>query len=164
MSHSGFVYILSNESMPGILKVGATTKHPEDRAKELFSTGVAVPFHVEFAIHCCDAFGVERFAHDSLSTQRVSSSREFFRVDLSYAIEVVLQHADIANGEIVCVNWYQAIHADDVNRLAFISGGEPYDVVQILNFVEPDHLRLAYEKLERHRSLRRSQLETARIG
>jgi T5orf172 domain len=44
----GFVYVLSNEAMPGIVKVGMTTKLAEDRAKQLRGTGVPLPFHVEF--------------------------------------------------------------------------------------------------------------------
>lgn len=30
MAKKGFVYIMSNDSMPGLLKVGMSTKVPED--------------------------------------------------------------------------------------------------------------------------------------
>ena len=37
MAKKGFVYVMSNKSMPGIVKVGMSTKMPEERAKELSS-------------------------------------------------------------------------------------------------------------------------------
>ena len=43
----GWVYVLVNSSMPGIAKVGRTTRAPRDRAAELSGvTGVATPFIV----------------------------------------------------------------------------------------------------------------------
>lgn len=44
----GYVYIISNQAMPGIFKIGFTLKDPELRAKELDSTGVPYPFIVEY--------------------------------------------------------------------------------------------------------------------
>jgi len=44
----GFIYVLSNEAMPGIVKVGITEKLAEDRAKKLHGTGVPLAFDVEF--------------------------------------------------------------------------------------------------------------------
>ena len=45
-----YVYVLSNESMPGHVKIGFTRSNPIDRAKQLSSsTGVASPFNVEFS-------------------------------------------------------------------------------------------------------------------
>ena len=45
----GFVYVLSNASMPGLIKVGMTTKVPDGRAKELSSdTSTPTPFIVEY--------------------------------------------------------------------------------------------------------------------
>ncbi|WP_295427803.1 GIY-YIG nuclease family protein [uncultured Thiodictyon sp.] len=31
----GFVYVMSNKAMPGLVKIGYSTKHPELRAEEL---------------------------------------------------------------------------------------------------------------------------------
>ena len=45
----GFVYILVNPAFPGYIKVGKTTKTPEERAKELSAaTGVPTPFIVAY--------------------------------------------------------------------------------------------------------------------
>ena len=41
----GYVYVLINSSMPNLVKIGKTTKDPNERVKELSSaTGVATPF------------------------------------------------------------------------------------------------------------------------
>ena len=45
---AGYVYILSNSGMPGLLKIGRTTRSVGDRVAELNSaTGVPAPFAVE---------------------------------------------------------------------------------------------------------------------
>jgi len=80
---AGWVYILSNENMPGIFKVGMTTTSPEIRAKEISSaTGVPYPFKVEAAFHCEDPAYSEKELHDALSDFRINDSREFFEVSL----------------------------------------------------------------------------------
>ena len=30
----GFVYVMANESMPGLLKIGKTSRHPNERLKD----------------------------------------------------------------------------------------------------------------------------------
>lgn len=80
---AGWVYVLSNEYMPGIYKVGMTTTSPETRAKELSSaTGVPFPFKVESAYHCEDPARSERDIHAALQDARINDSREFFQEDL----------------------------------------------------------------------------------
>jgi len=34
----GFVYVLTNESMPDLVKIGYTSRLTEDRAQELYTT------------------------------------------------------------------------------------------------------------------------------
>ena len=93
----GYVYCFSNQFMPGILKVGMTTRTPDARAKELFTTGVAEPFKIEFAKKVRDPRGKEKTLHTLLEqyTDRVSSRREFFRV----SPEEVLKFFDLMDGE-----------------------------------------------------------------
>ena len=46
----GIVYLLTNSVMPGLVKIGMTTQEYIDkRMKELYTTGVPVPFECQFA-------------------------------------------------------------------------------------------------------------------
>lgn len=86
----GFIYILSNPAMPGFLKVGMTTNPVPSRAQELsVSTGVPLPFEVEYFCLTEDVEEVEREAHARLDEFRVSERREFFRIEIQAAIELV---------------------------------------------------------------------------
>lgn len=87
----GFVYILTNEFMPGIVKIGYTNRTPEQRAWELYEkrTGVPGKFHVAFRLKCRDAKTLEHKVHRKLAAHRVNAYREYFRVDVSHAIGVI---------------------------------------------------------------------------
>jgi len=90
-SKKGFVYILSNISMPGILKVGMTRRVPELRINDddLCSTGVPTPFIVEYYAFFDDRYKAEKEAHINLKEYR--HSKEFFTVDIPTAIKGIEQ-------------------------------------------------------------------------
>ena len=101
---SGFVYILSNHSMPGLLKIGSTEKLPTERAAQLFSTGVPEPFKVEFAVWCENHQQAELDIHEELKANR-PSIREFFSVSKQDAILSVLRCVDaVHNHDVHPVN------------------------------------------------------------
>jgi hypothetical protein len=85
----GFLYILSNVHMPGLLKVGRTSKVPSRRAWELWDTGVPDAFVVEHYWYVEDCRQAERDAHDALASWRVSAEREFFRGAIEDAVEEI---------------------------------------------------------------------------
>lgn len=85
----GFVYVLSNPSMPGLLKVGESRLGAQSRAKTLFSTSIPLPFEFVYERYCQDAPKVEAAAHKLLEEFRVRQDREFFRVDASVAINAI---------------------------------------------------------------------------
>jgi hypothetical protein len=86
MLSTGWVYILSNESMPGVVKIGVTADLPKHRAAELSSTGVPSPFVVEAAFLFADkALKIEQLTHKHLESKRVTPNREFFKVSASDA-------------------------------------------------------------------------------
>lgn len=87
---AGFVYVLSNESMPGLVKIGSTTEHPQKRASQLRTTGVPTPFKVEFAVWVEDHIESEQLAHERLQDDRCVENREFFRIDVFEAIEAIV--------------------------------------------------------------------------
>lgn len=92
---TGWVYILSNPSIPHRVKVGWTKGRPETRARELQTTGVPTPFKVETALLFSNAAGaIEARAHQLLSDKRVSSAREFFECEVKYALEKIIEAAE----------------------------------------------------------------------
>lgn len=86
----GWVYILTNPSMPGLVKVGFTTRDPTTRAAELTAAaGVPTPFTIAWCRAVADCAAVESTVHRMLDDRRVSGRREFFRCDLTTARQVV---------------------------------------------------------------------------
>lgn len=89
----GFVYVLSNSSMPGIYKVGCTERPPHARAEELSrATGVARRFKVVCYGECEQCKRVEGEIHTRLAACRVSGNREFFGGELSEIVAAVKSH------------------------------------------------------------------------
>lgn len=88
---AGYVYILINQSMPGLIKVGRTYRDSRERARELHSTGVPTPFEVAFEIFSLEHERIEELLHQQLASFRVSNNREFFRYPLKEAIELLLE-------------------------------------------------------------------------
>lgn len=89
-SDYGFIYFLSNDSMPGIYKIGFTARHPKTRAKELSCvTGCPVPFEILAYFGTDQPEMTEQSIHFHLGSSRVNSAREFFKCDLATIREVV---------------------------------------------------------------------------
>nr|WP_319573143.1 GIY-YIG nuclease family protein [uncultured Draconibacterium sp.] len=86
---NGYVYILTNSSMPDLIKIGKTARDSRTRAKELSTTSIPTPFKVAFEIFSSDYENIERKAHASLEDFRVNQNREFFRYPLNEAIELL---------------------------------------------------------------------------
>ena len=86
-----WVYILSNESQPGMYKSGYTSYEDVDqRVKQLSrSTSVATPFYLEWAFRCFNAERLEGEVHKKLQGHRISKDREFFAISLNEAKETV---------------------------------------------------------------------------
>lgn len=89
-SGDSYVYVLTNEAMPGLVKIGITgADDPEDRAAQLYSTGVPLPFDVEFAAVVSSARTVEHALHNAFRDHRVNPKREFFRISADQAIGIL---------------------------------------------------------------------------
>jgi len=85
-----FVYILTNDTMPGLVKIGYTKNDPGKRAKQInAATGVALDFNVEWAYACYNGFDLEQEVHNYLDSFRVNKNREFFRMSVEEAKAVV---------------------------------------------------------------------------
>lgn len=85
---TGFVYVLANAKMPGLVKIGKTDRLIGERARELFTTGVPVAFDVEFGLTTSHPKDVEDTAHSLLAAHRLPR-REFFEVPVGQAVDAV---------------------------------------------------------------------------
>ena len=86
----GKIYILTNASMPGLVKIGHTEREAEERAVELSSsTGVPTNFEIFRSYEVENSAIFERQIHTKLDSFRVSGNREFFRMDAEDASRIV---------------------------------------------------------------------------
>ena len=88
----GIVYVLSNSVMPGLVKIGMTTRDTIDtRMKELYSTGVPVPFECEYAceVKASDCSKIEKALHKAFKPDRINENREFFSIKSEQAIAIL---------------------------------------------------------------------------
>jgi T5orf172 domain len=86
----GWVYVLTNPAMPGLVKIGLTTRNPSARAAELTAaTGVPAPFVIAWCRAVSDCAFVESAVHRLLDDRRASGKREFFRCDVKTARQVI---------------------------------------------------------------------------
>ena len=88
----GFVYIMSNKAMPGLVKIGFSTKHPAIRAIELDGTGLPHKFAVEYCAFVDEPNFLEQRAHKALG--RYNEGKEFFRISVETAITCILDIAE----------------------------------------------------------------------
>ncbi|MCY3748617.1 MAG: GIY-YIG nuclease family protein [Chloroflexi bacterium] len=80
---SGIVYAATNPKMPGLVKIGGTSRaNVQARMDELYSTGVPAPFKCAIARRVDRYHEVESALHAVFEPSRVSPGREFFEVTL----------------------------------------------------------------------------------
>jgi hypothetical protein len=95
----GFVYVLSNPSLPGLIKVGCTERAVEERVKELSNhAGVAAPFIEEWSCAVPSPYDAEKEVHEALGSYRYSLNREFFKIDPRRTVEIILK---VLSGSII---------------------------------------------------------------
>jgi hypothetical protein len=91
---AGYLYVLTNRSLGSLVKIGKTTRSPKERVIELSAgTAVPTPFMLAFDAYVEDCSKAEEYVHSRLEKDgyRVSSNREFFNVDVSTAIALILE-------------------------------------------------------------------------
>lgn len=156
----GYVYVLVNESMPNLVKVGMTTRTVEQRASELFQTGVPTPFEIYAKYECPNCVEVEAVVHSALSGCRVSGQREFFicppekasmevmnahREQVEVWIDDFLPNAEIADSGMAVDPSTALILASHLRMPA-------EDVVGLLGYMMPEDFRAAARRRALHLS------------
>lgn len=114
----GYVYILINKEMPGLVKIGHTKRSIEERIEELSKqTGVPEKFEEEYSWLVENPEQYERLIHANLMAYRIRNDKEFFRVDKDFVRKICQR---------------------------IIRGQEVIDIVQEIGIIR--HLALKYNK------------------
>ena len=86
---SEIVYILTNEAMEGLIKIGRTTTSVEQRIKELDNTSIPLPFQCFYAAEVVNSALVEGKLHRIFADKRIRNNREFFRIAANQVKEAI---------------------------------------------------------------------------
>jgi T5orf172 domain len=73
--------------MPGLVKIGFTTRCVQERIRQLSNTSVPTPFECAFAFRCNMGESIESIVHSSLAEFRVAG--EFFKIDVQFVIPIL---------------------------------------------------------------------------
>lgn len=84
----GFVYILTNDAMPGCIKIGRTNDLKR-RVQEMDNTSVPLPFKLYFAIETDNDSSIEKNMFAAFEKFRVRTNREFFALNPESAVSAL---------------------------------------------------------------------------
>ena len=127
--NKGYVYILSNPAIPGLLKVGQTTADPRQRASQLFTTGVPEEFVIEFILFSEEPNIAEKEFHKEYENKK-SPRREFFKMSIEDAVSGLFR---------ICVPDMEARLVDEVLdhedhfRYSQMAGVHPFSLMMLLD-------------------------------
>ena len=142
----GFVYVMSNRSMPGIVKIGRTSRNPIDRAAELFSTGVPSPFEIRFVVFSEQSDQLEHAAHNRFRDDRLNPNREFFERELVDVVEW-LTNVVVGRYDLSCIYCEKELRRESLDFACNETGCHPFEATDLMRFVDADELRRAYAKM-----------------
>jgi len=157
----GYIYCFSNESMPGIFKIGKTARSPNDRASELYTTGVPMAFKEEFSKRVNNYDEKEKIIHKLLDEYRTDPKREFFKVsfdkiklifdlmdEVSDKIENILEEKSIESP--IIKTKFKIIkeckNDDVVNQIAYYSTNTPTFMAKIMYLLYAPRYRIHLNK------------------
>jgi len=86
----GIVYVVTNDSMPGMVKIGVTEKEDiKERLKELDNTSVPTPFRFYYGIKSDRYKEIEKLLHITFSKSRIRDKREFFAIEPEHVVAAI---------------------------------------------------------------------------
>ena len=162
----GHVYVLINDCMPDLIKVGMTTRSIDQRIEELSRTAVPMPFRCTYSVFSPDCADLERSIHERLESHRVSKSREFFRCTPDYAEEIL---NEMIEDQIQCfVSEFSDKHLVDsslfidpssIHIIGVILNQRPEVIADAINQIRLDDECFDFSRLLARASLRKSKFE-----
>lgn len=151
----GYVYIMTNVAMPGLVKIGSTKRSPEERRRELSRpSGVPANFIVAYEVFTTDLKFLEKSIQDKLYSFRVNRNKEFFKISLKDAIALLSRGAT-------------EIRLRDTQKQSGVS--ETFDVYEAIEILEalkakyPGMLREGFVSVRIYQTKVRCYLETTTL-
>ncbi|MDR0484883.1 MAG: GIY-YIG nuclease family protein [Alphaproteobacteria bacterium] len=81
MRNRGYIYLIKNEYMPNLYKIGQTNNMKRRLAELNSPTSIPAPFEIECVYEVRNYKIAEKALHEVFDRYRVSPNREFFLVD-----------------------------------------------------------------------------------
>ncbi|MEQ9869176.1 GIY-YIG nuclease family protein [Pectobacterium odoriferum] len=139
----GWVYVLSNEFMPGIFKIGMTTHEPEERATQISQgTGIPAPFIVKAAYFSANPRGDEEKIHQHLSECRINPNREFFKCSFEEVDEAFYEIGLVARES-------RVEEIADRFDVICLEKDSPYSIDELFDYLDLDVFGCRYAALKR---------------
>jgi hypothetical protein len=159
-SKKGYVYVLTNPAMPGLVKVGKSILGGKMRANQLYTTGVPAQFDLYFEMMFDDCDEAESLVHELLFDMRSNSAREFFEIEPEGArIAIIEAWSKIQKYSFLSSEEHFVLY--HIDKVAKAYSADIEAVAETVHFLEEDHFLLAQaryqEDLERRRQKMRER-------
>lgn len=171
----GYVYILTNPAMPDLVKIGMTTRSVEQRAEELFTSGVPHRFDVFHSAESPDCVELERQAHFYMKQFRCNDSREFFKIQPDDARQIIdrlliEQVKEIVSTYAEChvlVEHHMALEAADMSLLSQGCNRTEYEIASAIGMLTVEDMLPLLQRMDKRREEKkatRANLEVVTSG
>lgn len=138
----GYVYVLINEAMPGLVKIGRSQTAAAGRARTMYrgDTGVPLPFDIYFECMFDDCVSGEQSIHEELDCFRINPKREFFRMNPEDAAVAVLRvRAYDAQCTVQLID--MTVDEPTIHTFANDLQEHPFNIVMAIEFMKAEELR-----------------------
>jgi hypothetical protein len=94
----GKVYIIVNEWMPGVAKIGKTERNVSDRIREISTNSSPKGWEEYFSIESEKYEMIEKHMHNVFSDKRIWKEREYFEVEPERAVSILKSALELCGG------------------------------------------------------------------
>lgn len=137
----GWIYIISNKAMPGLIKVGYSLKDPIGRAAEL-GTGSPYPYTVEYEALVDHPKKIEKNTHNLLAFVR--AGKEWFECDTSTALKAI--KTVCSDSKIYFENKYNNYHDIKIEKNKITTLNSSSDDILEIKSIENSYEKLSIDE------------------
>lgn len=155
----GYIYVLTNPAMPGLVKIGRSIHGGRKRAEQLDCTAVPLPFEVFFEMTFADIEEAELAIHEAVAAHRINRSREFFSIAPEVAAKTVMAEW-LRSESYSIVDDYDCYVLQMVQKIATTFNGSVTEVVNaFMSEIDPAAIELALERVRDRAAASRERTE-----